>query len=317
MTTPGYNTGGQNISGQFGMPLYGVGGWLPFTGNYYWVDQTNGSDGNTGGPQDPFKTLSQAHSKCIAGNNDVVFLTGNVNITSTLVWSKNKTHLVGLAPTLDSQARSRISAGGSVFSPYVSVTAAECIFMNTGVYGGFNSATTQIAWADTGQRNFYSHCNFLGMADATAAGQAGGRSLTIGSGGNGEHTFLNCTIGLDTITRSTGNASLEFLGGSPRNVFRNCIFPMITSSASAVCVTAGAAGLDRFTVFDNCTFCNTPTGSTTTATAVFTINAGAGGDVLVQGGLAYGFTNISASGPVRVNGAVPDGNTSSIAVSAS
>ena len=90
MTTHQYSIGGQNISGQFGMPLYGVAGTPPFTGNFFWVDETNGSDGNTGGPQDPLATLKQAHSMCLAGNNDVVFLTGSNHTSATIAWSKNK-----------------------------------------------------------------------------------------------------------------------------------------------------------------------------------------------------------------------------------
>ena len=125
MTTPGYNSGGQNISGQFGMPLYGIGGINPFTGNWFWVDETNGSDGNTGGPQDAFKTLTQALSKCTSGNNDVIFLSGTVHVSATVAWSKSKTHLIGLAPNLKSEARARISQTGStVFTPLVNVTGS-------------------------------------------------------------------------------------------------------------------------------------------------------------------------------------------------
>ena len=40
----GYTQAGLNVSGQFGMPLYGVSGIMPFTGNQFWVDETNGSD---------------------------------------------------------------------------------------------------------------------------------------------------------------------------------------------------------------------------------------------------------------------------------
>ena len=118
-----------NIASQFGMPLYGIQGVLPpFSGNSFWVDGVNGSDGNTGGPQDPFKTLNQAHSACQTGNNDVVFLTGTNHASATLNWTKNNTHLIGLSAPCDND-RSRISqTGSSVFTPLVNVTAAGCIF---------------------------------------------------------------------------------------------------------------------------------------------------------------------------------------------
>ena len=312
------STGGQNISDQFGMPLFGIAGTPPFTGNYYWVDETNGSDGNTGGPQDPFKTLTQAHASCTAGNNDVVFLTGTVHVTATVAWTKSKTHLIGLAPQLDSVARARISQSGTtVFSPLVNVTASECIFKNIGSFHGFVDLTTQICWAEAGQRNQYDNCAFLGMGNATGgASQTGSRSLTVGAAGQGENTFRNCVIGLDTIVRSAANASLEFLAGSPRNVFRNCLFPADVSSAGALFVTVGVGGIDRWALFDNCSFMNSVDSGSTTMSAGIIANAAAGGSIVVQGGLSLGATAIATTGPVYVNGAVPVATTSSIAIKA-
>jgi hypothetical protein len=146
----GYSTAGQNISGQFGMPLYGVpSGLPPFTGNYFWVDGTNGSDGNTGGPQDPFKTLTQAQNACLAGNNDVVFMNGTFSPTATFVWSKNNTHLVGLSLTNFSPASIAVAstaATSGAFSPLVSVTATGCIFQNISALSGIAQAATQVCW---------------------------------------------------------------------------------------------------------------------------------------------------------------------------
>ena len=99
------NPAGNNVSTQFGMPLFGIAGVPPFTGNFFWVDETNGSDGNTGGPQDPFKTLTQALASCQANNNDVVFMTGSVHTATTIAWNLNKTHLIGLgAPSQNSRS---------------------------------------------------------------------------------------------------------------------------------------------------------------------------------------------------------------------
>ena len=318
----GYTQSGQNISGQFGMPLYGMSNTPPFSGNFFYVDESAGSDGNTGGPQDPLATLTQALSLCTTGNNDVVFLKGTVHVTATVAWSKSKTHLIGLAPELDSQARARISQTGSTtFTPLVNVTGSECIFRNIGAFHGFNNASTQICWAEAGGRNQYFNCNFLGMADATAAAQAGGRSLTVGAGGNGENTFHNCTIGLDTVTRSAANASLEFLAGSPRNVFRNCIFPALTSSASALMVTIGADGIDRWVLFDGCSFINCIESTGTAMSAAIIANAAAGGAVLLTPTtISLGSTAIATTGPVYFVGVNPGGAnsaaTGSIAIKA-
>lgn len=300
--------------GQFGMALGGMSTVPPFTGNVFYVNESTGSDGNSGGMYDPLATLSQALSLATDGNNDVIFLTGTVHVSATLTWSKSKTHLIGLAPTLDSQARARISQTGStVFTPLVSVTGSECIFRNIGSFHGFANASTQICWSDTGGRNQYSHCLFGGMGNATAAAQAGSRSLVVG-GTTGENTFANCQIGLDTITRSAANASLEFTGGTPRNVFRNCVFPALTSSASALFVTVGASAMDRWALFDACAFINCVESTGTTMTAGIIANASAGGMILLQNPVSVGATAIATTGPVYGIGNVPSATTSGIAI---
>jgi hypothetical protein len=298
------------LSTQFGMPLYGIAGLPAFTGNTYWVNESTGSDGNTGGPTDPFATLSQAHSQCTAGNNDVVLLTGTVHTTATTTWSKNNTHLIGLtAPSQNNRARIS-QTGSAVFSPLVDVTAQGCIFKNTATFHGFNDASTQICWKDEGGRNNYDNVQFLGMGNATAAAQAGSRSLLI-SGSTGENLFTGCTIGLDTVVRATNaNASLEFTGGSPRNVFRNCGFQADVSDASDTHVTIGVGGIDRYVLFDNCSYVNATDAGATAMNAAFSVNASAGGSVLVQGGMSVGATAIATAGPVYVTNAL--GATTSI-----
>lgn len=298
-----------------GVPTIGTAGLLPFTGNYFFVNETTGSDGNTGQADNPFATLTQALAKCTAGNNDVVFLTGTVHTTATTNWSKNNTHLIGLSAPCDND-RSRISQTGStVFTPLVNVTASGCIFANIGTFHGFANASTQICWAEAGGRNYYQSVQFFGMGNATAAAQAGSRSLTVA--GSGENLFEQCTIGLDTIVRATNaNASLEFLSSTPRNTFRNCIFQAFISDVSDVHVTVGADGIDRYVLFDNCAFINAVESTSSTMSAAITANASAGGAVLLQNPISLGATAIATTGPVYIVGAVPTAATSGIAIKA-
>lgn len=301
-------------AGQFGMPLIGVSSLPPFTGNVFFVNESTGSDGNSGGMYDPLASLTQALALCTSGNNDVVFVTGTIHVTATVAWSKSKTHLIGLAPDLRSQARARISQTGStVFTPLVSVTGSECIFRNIGSFHGFANASTQICWSDTGGRNQYANCLFGGMGNATAAAQAGSRSLVVG-GSTGENTFTQCQIGLDTVTRSAANASLEFTTATPRNVFKDCIFPCLTSSASALWITVGSGGLDRFALLQDCAFINAVESGSTTLTAGIIANASAGGMILLQNPVAVGATAIATTGPVYGIGNVPVATTSGIAI---
>lgn len=286
-------------------------------GNTWFVDETNGNDTqpNAGGPNTPFATLAAALAVLVAG--DTIYITGTVHVTATVVINKDNVRVIGLnSPSANSRAR--ISQSGStVFSPLVSVTSQGCRFENLATFHGFNDASAQICWSDTGGRNYYNNCQFFGMGNTTAAAQAGGRSLLI-SGSTGENLFEGCTIGLDTILRATAaNASLEFTGGSPRNIFRNCIFRSNCSDAADVHVLIGVGGIDREVSFQGCLFHNFAGGGTS-LTADISADASAGGNVLVDPTcMSVGAGKISAAGPVYVGGAVPTGATSNIGVAAS
>lgn len=319
---PGFNPTYTNVASQFGMPLFGVAGLQPFTGNFFFVNGDTGSDGNTGGPQDPFATLSQAHTVAVANNNDVVLLTGTVRTTATTTWSKDKTHLIGLTSPVMSNQRARISQTGStVFSPLVNMTAQGCIVQNIGTFHGFADASAQVCWSDAGGRNYYENVSFLGMGNATAAAQAGGRSLVV-TGSTGENTFRNCQIGLDTIASSAANASLEFAGGTPRNTFINCVFPRQTSAATPLMVlVTGAAAIDRWQWFQDCQFINNIKSTSTQMTVAMSMtNASPGGLFMLQrcssiGSTKWGDTNALAN--MYVDGGAPTAASTGLAVNPS
>lgn len=285
-------------------------------GNAYYVNETTGSDTNNGSQSSPFATLTAALAAATANNNDVIYLEGTVHVAATVAWNKANVSLVGLcAPSGNNRARIS-QTGSSVFSPLVLVSVENCSFENIATFHGFDDASAQICWEDSSGRNYYKNVDFLGMGHATAAAQAGSRSLLL-SGNDGESVFDGCTIGLDTVVRATAtNASLELTGGSPRNVFRNCIFRADVSDASDVHVLVGADGIDRNLTFDDCIFLNAVDSGGTAMTAAFSVDNAAGGSVVLNGGMSVGATAIAASGPVYVNGAVPTATTSSIGIKA-
>lgn len=279
-----FTTGGQNIGTQFGLPLFGVTGILPpFTGNSFWVDPTNGSDGGTGGPQDPLATLTQALTMATAGNNDVIYLNGTYKPTATLVWNKANTHLVGLGqghwPTSIITVANTAATSGA-FSPLVSVTAAGCIFYNVYAISGIAQASTQVCWAEAGGNNAYINCNFNQVGNATAAAQAGNRALTVASLNN---TFLNCVIGGDAIVRATGtNSSLATLTGSGSCIFTSCVFPMWSSVAASTFILAATTTAAGYMLFDDCTFINdTSNAGGTSLTQAFSVSATAGANFIM------------------------------------
>jgi hypothetical protein len=292
----------------FGVPVFGGVAGVAMTGNYWFVNPATGLDGNSGtSPASPLKTLYKALAHCIDGNNDVVVLIGNGQSSGTarlslalaqaqdptvtagtLVWNKNATHLIGIcAPSAVAQ-RARIAPPTGTYTQatfgsgnFVVVTGSGCVFQNISLFNGFSTGgVNQICWTDNGSRNYYSNVNFGGMADAASAGDAGSRSLKIGSAGSGENTFDSCTIGLDTVTRGAfANASLELAGGTPRNVFRDCTFPMDTTAATPLSILCtGASAIDRWQRFDNCLFLNAMSSGATAQTQIVSMtNASPGG----------------------------------------
>ena len=330
----------------FGVPMVGGIGGIPLTGNWYWVNPAAGSDGNDGAsPESPFATLYRAHAAMTAGNNDVCVLVGNgaasgsarlstalaqtidSSVTAgTLVWSKNACHLIGeTAPTMVAQ-RARIAPPSGTYTVttfgsanFVTVSAAGCIFANFSLFNGFSTGgANQICWTDSGGRNYYYNVNFGGMGDAGSAGDAGSRSLKL-SGTTGENTFVNCEVGLDTVTRSAANASLEFAGGCPRNTFINCNFPFMTSAATPLGIkVAAAAGSDRWQKFDGCTFINNVQSTSTAMDGLATLAASMGGLLLMKSATLVGITEFgtdaTSRGQIYVDGGAPTAATSGIAV---
>lgn len=297
-----FTKAGTNISNQFGMPLYGIPsvGLPPFTGNYFFVDAVNGSDGNTGGPQDPFATLTQALTVATAGNNDVIFLNGTYNPTATLAWNKNNTHLVGLSGDAITNSAlitvASTAATSGAFSPLVNVTATGCIFQNISAISGIAQAATQVCWAEAGGSNAYVNCSFSQVGNATAAAQAGCRALTLASVNN---SFLNCVIGGDAIIRATGtNFSMELLGGAGSSLFRGCIFPVYTSVAANTFVTSTATTLSGYFIFDDCLFVNdvNNTSGTTMTVAMTAATTTKGTILLTSSTTVLGVTNVVAAG---------------------
>lgn len=333
----------------FGVPVFGGVAGVAMTGNYWFVDPANGGDGNSGAsPDAPLATLYKALAKCVDGNNDVVVLidnglsTGSARLSlalaqaqdstataGTLNWNKNATHLIGIcAPTQVGQ-RARIAPPTGTYTQatfgsgnFINVTGAGCVFQNISVFNGFSTGgVNQIAWIENGGRNAYINCNIQGMADAASAADTGSRSLKIT--GTGENTFIGCTIGTDTVTRSVANASLEFAGATPRNSFIDCQFPFQTSNAGVLGILGTGAGcVDRWQIFKRCLFVNNIKSTSTQMTALVSFTSASPGGLLdfdnscsMIGITKWGDTNGLANSYVMAGS--PTAATSGIAVNPS
>lgn len=334
-----------------GVPTMGMAG-LPLTnGQVFFVNPATGSDGNPGSSSEPLATLYRAHYLCRDGKNDVVVLVGNGQASGsarlslanaltvdsaatagTLNWTKNATHLIGMcAPTRVAQ-RARIAPPSGTYTQatfgsgnFVVVTGSGCIFANLSVFNGFSTGgLNQIAWTDNGSRNYYENVNIYGAADAASAADTGSRSLKIGSGGSGEHTFVRCMIGGDTVSRSVANASLEFAGATPRNTFVDCVFPVRATNAAVLSILGTGAGcIDRWQDFEQCRFINAMGSGATAQTVIASMtNAAPGGLLLMNRCTLIGDANTNwgdtnALAVMYVDGGSPTAATNGIAVNPS
>lgn len=314
----------------FGIPVLGGTGGIPFTGNYFFVDPATGADGNDGGASSPMATLDGAYGRCVSGNNDVIFIVGDgttantIRLSSGFTWAKDATHLIGItAPTgVAQRARIAPTAGATAFANFFTVTGQGCVFANFSTFDGFGTGTTaQICWRDQGQRNYYWNVQFGGMGDTASANSTTSRNLVVGnasSPGVGEHTFDTCTMGLDTVTRTAANASLEFVGATPRNTFRNCTFVTNTNTATCQTILTSAAGaIDRWQLFTGCTFINNVGSGSTTITDLCTLAASSGGEVILKSCTTIGYTGLgtaAALSQIWIDGGPPVAATTALAV---
>jgi hypothetical protein len=349
--TGGFNMGGYDFgtNGPYwnGISMLNYGAIIPSGGKHFWLDPANGSDGNTGkSPSKAFQTIYKAFSACTSGHNDVIHLlsdgttatTARLSLAlavgvdptatvGTLAWNKNATHLIGeCAPSGSRRARIApvTTQTVTVFNSgnMVSVTGYGCIFANFQAWGGFaTGAANEICWTDSG-RNFYSGVEILGLADTYSAVTAtNGRSLLC-NGSVGDSTFYRCQIGQDSFTRTAASPSsnVEFKGGTPRNRFIECDFPMYTTANTTIHLySAGTNSMDRFQLFDRCRFLNAGTQSGgITATAVATIGAASGGKFVFKDCTLTNFTGFgegaTTRGQILIDGGAPAAATTGLAV---
>ena len=262
----------------------------PSLGNdaYNGLAPTAQSDGVTG----PKRSLPGAYNAAAASHNDTVVLLANgatsatARIDSAFTWAKSETHFVGIcSPVLLSQ-RSRMapSTTTTAFANFFTISGSGCAFADLQWFDGFTTGTTaQICLTiTTGSRNSFQRCHIAGMGDTTSAADAGSRSLKIGSNGSGENLFEDCTIGVDTITRSAANASVEFAGATPRNTFRRCHFPFMTSSATVLGILGTGNGcVDRYNIFESCRFINATKSTSTGMTALLSFTTASPGGMII------------------------------------
>lgn len=296
-------------------------------GNVYFVNPSAATPGDGTSPDTAVTTLESAYNKCKDGNNDVVVLwnsdynpdtgaaaSSGLNLpTAGFTWAKSYTHLVGggAAPTVIGNRNRMFLPAASVAPTMFTVTGTGCYFANFYIFHGVASTSSLVCWEASGPRCYYENVHFAGIGNATGQGDvAGARSLKVS---DEEQTFVNCTVGVDTIARSTTNAELEVATGTNRTNFYNCRFFSFADSADHVFVKI--TGLDRELFFVDCIFYNAIKSTATTMTEAFAIDSSSG-LVLLKNCTLVGATDWEnpVSNYIYIDGAAPTAGTSGLAI---
>jgi hypothetical protein len=254
---------------------------LPEVGNIWYVDPSKSVSGGGTTRGDAFKTLTEALAAATADNDDVVIIagkssTGRTSEAAAIDWNKRRTHIIGNGAPRRLNSRNGVSFASTVVSPCFTVSTNNCIFANIS-FAVFEDINVLVNV--TGNYNTFMNVHFQGIGNATAGDDAAARSLVLT--GAEENEFINCTIGLDTVTRGgAANASLELTGSCPRNKFINCDFPIFTDGAEPTWVKADTGNCyERFLQFENCFFNNPDGSSSTTLTIGMDLSTTGNGDI--------------------------------------
>jgi len=278
--------------------IYGGDGMLSGKGTEYFVDPANGDDNNDGMSWDKaMATIPIAYAACTDGANDkVIYLGGATGATlaATLTWAKSYTHLIGACAPVMAAQRARIHNETTTgVTPLLNITGSGCVFKNFYIFQGVDEAVANVNAQVSGGRNYFENVHFAGGGHASQAIDGGASLRLVGS--EGEHKFVNCTIGVDTIAQAAGMRCLAIIGGTPRNVFKDCNFISYAGAGGAMFVEWEAlSAVDRYMLFDNCKFINT---SGTDMDSAFVMPAGAPAHrrMFLKDCIGYGFTKWDAN----------------------
>ena len=282
------------------------------SGKTFYVDPVNGNDARNGQSwEEAFLTLTAAEDACTANQHDTVMYyagSSSLSLTSTLVWDKNYTHLIGVcAPTRTAQ-RSRIMSSGNTITSLMTISATGCIFKNIYMFNGSSAATTYCTQV-TGGRNYFENVHFAGMGNATPAAAVGSCSLFLN--GAEENTFVNCTIGLDTAVRgNVANTQVLMDGNSLRNRFVGCdlVSASTTYTTPLMVKLVDTTATSCYTIFRDCLFYHFSVAHGAKLAAAFSVPPGTQThDIILKDCWAVGITEWEANdrGQIWTSSSVP------------
>jgi hypothetical protein len=274
-----------------GVPVGGA-GMFGAQGTSYFVDTVAGNNGYNGKTaKRAKKTVQAAYDLCVGGQNDVVYLLSNGASTSgsgtadvlteAIVWSKHRTHLIGVCAPQKMGQRARINTT-TAMTPMFTLSGRGCYIANIQFSNNHSHATAgAVCMLVSGDNSSFENCHFQGLG-ALGVVDNSHRALKIDSAD--DCFFKDCTIGATTVDGvSAANYVIEFVasGAASNNTFEDCVI-LGNGSSSSFFVYAGATGTAGMTLFKNCVFWNCNNGVQDTMTYAMDMTAGGNGTIILH-----------------------------------
>lgn len=205
----------------------------PFS-EFYYVDDTNGSDNYAGTSADEaFKTLGAAYTAATTNNDDVIFCRGisHIEEATMLTWAKNRIHVIGVgtAGASDMQPEIKLADNTVDAAATLKVTGFGNSFTNIYITNGGTHANSVAALHDIGENTVYTNCHFVKTSDE-------GETAVCNVMGQGDTTtWRNCRFGVNwhVMTAARTNFWIRRPSGQKmsNNHFEDCYFDVSSSDA--------------------------------------------------------------------------------------
>lgn len=265
-------------------------------GKVIYVDASKAANGGGRTPRNAKNTIALGEDALVANKNDLLrYLQSSSGgiIVDTLAWDKSYTHFEGVGPAPHYANRARIfNSGTAAVGPLLNISASGCSFKNLYLFQGSAIAASGCVLV-SGGRNTFERIHFAGIGHATAAANANSYALKLD--GAEECDFIECTIGINTITLTAAAKPLWIDTATRRITFTRCRFMMSSDTAAHKMITlADNNAVDREIVFDNCEFINFSVNHATTLTELVDMTAGQTKDLIFINPTLIGIAEIDA-----------------------
>jgi len=208
--------------------------------------------------------LANAYANAEAYRNDVICVfPGAYDLTASLDWTKDNTHLIGMGgpnTRADYSEKNVVVYTDTAAVDYtIHLTGNHCVFKNIGINNaGANAGNFAPLYVD-GYGNWFENVGLIGNLVSQQLADPDCASLILGTNAH-NCKFISCDIGEDCWgARSGANSGQLLIEGSQPNglLFRDCMFRSRSETASCAMVATQDSGyIGRSWVFERCIFNN-------------------------------------------------------------